>query len=238
MRKNVLTLDVMLAKEIEYDIETGRYKEGDRIPSERMLAKDFGVQRGTARSAIGILKDKGVIISRERAGNYVAPRRIDFDLDAYNSRKVVIERMGISTSVRLLTFEKISVTEKMSADTGWPTDTQVFRIMRLRYAAGIPMALERAHIKCALAPNLTEDDVNNKSIYSSLARKYNEFVDHAESKVTAAFANGLESILLNVKESRPVMRYEGLVYDREGRLLEYFDDIILKEQIQFISYDR
>jgi len=71
MRKNVLTLDVMLAKEIEYDIETGKYREGDRIPSERMLAEDFGVQRGTARSAIGILKDKGVIVSRERAGNFV-----------------------------------------------------------------------------------------------------------------------------------------------------------------------
>lgn len=238
MRKNVLTLDVMLAKEIEYDIETGKYREGDRIPSERMLAEDFGVQRGTARSAIGILKDKGVIVSRERAGNYVAPRRIDFDLDAYNSRKVVIERMGISTSVRLLTFEKISVTDKMSVDTGWPADTQVFRIMRLRYTAGAPMALERAHIKCELAPTLTEDDVNDKSIYASLARKFNEYVDHAESKVTAAFANGLESILLNIKESKPVMRYEGLVYDREGRLLEYFDDIILKDQIQFISYDR
>jgi len=146
--------------------------------------------------------------------------------------------MGISTSVRLLTFEKISVTDKMSADTGWPADTQVFRIMRLRYTAGVPMALERAHIKCELAPTLTEDDVNDKSIYASLARKFNEYVDHAESKVTAAFANGLESILLNIKESKPVMRYEGLVYDREGRLLEYFDDIILKDQIQFISYDR
>ena len=68
--------------------------------------------------------------------------------------------------------------------------------------------------------------------------KYNEHVDWAESKVTAAFANGLESELLNIKVARPVMRYEGLVYDKEGRLLEYFDDIILKEQVQFISNDR
>ena len=238
MRKSVLTLDVMLAKEIEYRIETGRYTEGQRIPSERELADTFGLQRGTVRNAIGILEDKGVLVSRERAGHYVAPRRIDFDLDAYNSRKVVIERMGISTSVMLLTFEKISVSGKMSEETGWPVDTPVFRIMRLRYAAGIPMALERAHIKCDLAPGLTEEDVNEKSLYESLAVKYNEHVSWAESKVTAVSANGLESILLNIKVSRPVMRYEGLVYDREGRLLEFFDDIILKDQIQFISNDR
>ena len=238
MRRNVLTLDVMMAKEIEYAIETGKYAEGDRLPSERILADDFGVQRGTVRSALGILEDKGIIISKERAGHYVAPRRIDFDLDAYNSRKVVIEKMGISTSVKLLTFEKISVTKKMSAETGWPADEQVFRIMRLRYAAGVPMALERAHIKCELAPDLTEEDVNNKSLYEALATKYNEHVDWAESKVTAVFANGLESILLNIGVAKPVMRYEGLVYDREGRLLEYFDDIILKDLVQFISNDR
>lgn len=228
----------MMAKEIEYAIETGKYAEGDRLPSERILADDFGVQRGTVRSALGILEDKGIIISKERAGHYVAPRRIDFDLDAYNSRKVVIEKMGISTSVKLLTFEKISVTKKMSAETGWPADEQVFRIMRLRYAAGVPMALERAHIKCELAPDLTEEDVNNKSLYEALATKYNEHVDWAESKVTAVFANGLESILLNIGVAKPVMRYEGLVYDREGRLLEYFDDIILKDLVQFISNDR
>lgn len=238
MRNTVLTRDVTIAKKIEYAIETGRYREGERIPSERELAETFGAQRGTIRSAMGILEDKGVIVSRRRSGHYVAPRRIDFDLDAYNSRKVVIERMGISTSVKLLTFEKISVTGKMSADTGWPVDTPVFRIMRLRYAAGIPMALERAHIKCELAPGLTEEDVNEKSLYESLAVKYNELVDWAESKVTAVFANGLESILLNISVARPVMRYEGLVYDREGRLLEYFDDIILKEQVQFISNER
>ena len=238
MKRNVLTLDVMIAREIEYEIETGKYAEGDRLPSERILADTFGVQRGTVRSAIEMLEEKGIILSKEREGHYVAPRRIDFDLDAYNSRKVVIEKMGISTSVKLLTFEKISVTNKMSEDTGWPVDTQTFRIMRLRYAAGVPMALERTYIKCELAPGLTEEDVNNKSLYEALATKYNEHVDLAESKVTAVFANGLESILLNIGVARPVMRYEGLVYDREGRLLEYFDDIILKDLVQFISNDR
>ena len=238
MRKNVLTRDVVIAKEIEYAIETGKYAEEDRIPSERTLAEVYGVQKGTVRSALRILKDKGIIVSEERSGNYVAHRRIDFDLDAYYSRKVVIEKMGISTSVKLLTFEKINVSGRMSEETGWEIDTPVFRIMRLRYAAGMPMALERAHIKCELAPGLTEEDVHHKSLYESLAVKYNEHVDWAESKVTAAFANGLESELLNIKVARPVMRYEGLVYDKEGRLLEYFDDIILKEQVQFISNDR
>lgn len=238
MKKGVLTLDVMLAKEIEYAIETEEYREGDRLPSERVLAGKFGVHRGTVRSALGILFDKGIITSKERSGHYIAPRRIDFDLDAYNSRKTVIEQMGKTTSVKLLTFEKINVTGRMSDVTGWPIDTPIFRIMRLRYAAGKPMAIERTHIRCELAPGLTEDDVNNKSLYAALANKYGEHVNRCESKITAVYANGLESELLNIKVARPAMRYEGLVYDREERLIEYFDDIILKDQVQFISNER
>lgn len=100
------------------------------------------------------------------------------------------------------------------------------------------MGLERTHIKCEYASELDENDVSNKSLYAALAKKYNVHVTRAESTVTAAFANGLESELLNIKVSRPVMRYEGMVYDQKDRLVGYFDDIILKEQVQFISNDR
>lgn len=234
-KKRVLTMDVLLSKELEYMLKTGEYREGMRLPSERQLAEHFGVQRGTIRSALQILLDKGIVISRERSGYFVAPRRIDFNLNAYDSRKAVIEQMGKSSYVKLLTFEKVYVSEKMAAKTALVEDSQVYRIMRLRFANGLPMALERTHIRCDLAPGLSEEDVHNKSIYAALKRKYNIYIARSEEKVTAVYANGLESELLNVSRSRPLMRYEGLVYDRRNRLIEYFDDIILKEKVQFIS---
>lgn len=234
-RKRVLTMDILLSKELEYMLETEGYREGMRLPSERDLALQFGVQRGTVRSALQVLLDKGILISKERSGYYVAPSRVNFDLNAYDSRKAVIEQMGKSTYVKLLTFEKIYVSEKMARKTGLLEDSQVYRIMRLRFASGQPMALEKTHIRCALAPGLTEEDVHNKSIYASLRKKHHIHIARSEEKVTAVYANGLESELLNTTRSRPLMRYEGLVYDKKNRLIEYFDDIILKEKVQFIS---
>lgn len=235
MKRNVLTLDVLISKEIEYAIDAGELKEGDRLPSERALAEKFGVQRGTVRSALQILVDREIVIPKERSGYFVAPRRIDFDLEAYNSRKVVIERMGKTTSVKLLTFEKIYVSHKMALKTGLAEDSQVYRIMRLRYAAGVPIGLERTHIRCDLAPSLSEEDVHNKSIYAALLRKHQIYIARCEGKVTAVYANGLESELLHLDVSKPVMRYEALVYDMQDRLIEYFDDIILKDKVQFIT---
>lgn len=234
-KKRVLTMDVFLSKELEYMLETGEYREGMRLPSERQLAEHFGVQRGTIRSALQILLDKGILVSKERSGYFVAPRRIDFNLNAYNSRKAIIEQMGKSSYVKLLTFEKVYVSAKMASKTALIEDSQVYRIMRLRFTNGAPMALERTHILCDLAPGLSEEDVHNKSIYAALKKKHNIYIARSEEKVTAVYANGLESELLHTSRSRPVMRYEGQVYDRKNRLVEYFDDIILKEKVQFIS---
>lgn len=235
MAKGVLTLDVLLSKEIEYMIETDKYTEGSKLPSERQLADYFNVQRGTVRSALRILLDKGVIVCKQRSGHFVAPRRVEFNLDAYASTKTVIEQMGKSTSVKLLTFEKVYVTEKMAKKTGWQEDSQVYRIMRLRYEGDAPMSLERSYVRCDLAPNISEEDVHNKSLYDALRRKHQIYMVRSEGKVTAVYANGLESELLNLKVAKPVMRYEALAYDRHDRLVEYFDDIILKDKVQFIS---
>lgn len=235
MAKSVLTLDVLLSKEIEYDIESGKYGEGDRLPSERTLAEEYGVQRGTVRSALRILLDKGFVVCKERAGYYVAPERVNFSLDSHVSTKRVIEQMGKSTFVKLLTFEKVFVSKKMALKTGLNEDSQVYRIMRLRYTGGVPMSIERSHIRCDMAPNLTEEDVHNKSLYEALRKKHQIYMVRSEGKVTAVYANGLESELLNLKVAKPVMRYEALAYDRHDRLIEYFDDIILKDKVQFVS---
>ncbi len=234
-KKRVLTLDVLIAKEIEYRLECGDCGEGTRLPSERSLAESFGVQRGTVRSALQILLNKGILVCRNRSGYYVAPKKITFDLKAYNSRKAIIEKTGQSNYVKLLIFEKIYVSEKMARKSGIAEDSQVYRIMRLRFAGGEPMSLERTYIRCDLAPSLTEEDVHDKSIYAALRRKYNIYISRSEETLTAVYANGLESELLKLRRSRPLMRYEGRVYDRRERLIEYFDDIIVKEKVQFVS---
>ncbi|MDD6190758.1 MAG: GntR family transcriptional regulator [Firmicutes bacterium] len=237
MAKNTLKLDVKIAKEIEYWIESGIYGEGDRLPSERHLAEHFGVQRETIRKALRFLKDRGRIITKKNSGHYIASKRITFDLNAFSSRKKIMEKTGKATFVKLLTMEVIQVPDKMLKKTGWPAGTMAYKIMRLRYAAGQPEGLERAHIRCDLVPNLSETDVHNKSIYSFLNKEYGINIAKSTTTVSVVNTNGLESELLNTKYSKPALRYEGLVYDRQGRLIEFFDDIILKDRVQFVKND-
>ena len=233
----VLTIDVLLSKEIEYLLESRDYKEKQKLPSERELAEYFDAQRVTVRAALQILVQKGILISKERYGYYLAPKRIQITLNHTNSFKMMIERMGFTSYVKLLEFEKIKLTEQLAQKTLLAEGTEMFRIMRLRYGNKEPIALEKSYIVCDLAKDLSEEDVNNKSLYDALKKKYRLTINHSSHKVSVVYANGLEAELLKVSTSEPLIKYQGLVYEKRGRLLEYFETIMICDKIEFIIHN-
>lgn len=63
-----------ISRELRNDIESGRLKPGDRMPSNRSLATQWGVGTGTVNAALEELIADGLVISRPRSGRVVAPR--------------------------------------------------------------------------------------------------------------------------------------------------------------------
>lgn len=60
-----------IAQRIEDQIQQGRYKEGDKLPSERELAEEYGVSRNVIREVIGALREKGYAIVKPGKGAYI-----------------------------------------------------------------------------------------------------------------------------------------------------------------------
>ncbi len=55
-------------------IEAGDYQPGDRIPSEALLIREFGVSRPTVARALQDLERRGLVSRRRGAGTYVSKR--------------------------------------------------------------------------------------------------------------------------------------------------------------------
>lgn len=53
-------------------IERGEILPGRRIPSETTLVQEFGVARETARHAVAVLREKGLVITVPQRGTFVA----------------------------------------------------------------------------------------------------------------------------------------------------------------------
>jgi GntR family transcriptional repressor for pyruvate dehydrogenase complex len=61
-----------IVERLEAMILEGSLKRGERLPAERTLAEQFGVSRPSLREAVQKLVAKGLVVSRQGGGNYVA----------------------------------------------------------------------------------------------------------------------------------------------------------------------
>ena len=70
VRQRRLSDDIV--ERLEGMILEGTLTAGERLPAERRLAEQFGVSRPSLREAIQKLVAKGMLVSRQGGGNYVA----------------------------------------------------------------------------------------------------------------------------------------------------------------------
>ncbi|WP_435243530.1 GntR family transcriptional regulator [Streptomyces cucumeris] len=60
------------AEAIRSEIKAGKIKPGEQLPSHRELQERFGIANMTARSALRVLRDEGLIYTVQGRGSYVA----------------------------------------------------------------------------------------------------------------------------------------------------------------------
>jgi GntR family transcriptional regulator len=66
---------VQVADILRARIEAGELLPDRPVPSETQLQQEFGVARGTARKAIALLRDRGLVVTVKGRGSYVNPGR-------------------------------------------------------------------------------------------------------------------------------------------------------------------
>ena len=84
-----------LAARLIAQVERGVLKPGDRLPTEAQLAASHGVSRSVVREAVHQLKSRGLLLSRQGSGVYVAVRPthqpLAFDASVLGSMAAVVQ---------------------------------------------------------------------------------------------------------------------------------------------------
>src|SRR5882762_8004748 len=65
-------LPARVANLITQEIQAGRLKLGDQLPTEQALATSLGVSRNVVREAIARLRSEGIVQSRQGVGAFLA----------------------------------------------------------------------------------------------------------------------------------------------------------------------
>lgn len=102
-----------VADALAQEIREGRLGEGDKLPTEAVLAEQFSVSRTVVREAMSRLKSLGMVASRQGSGVYVlaaSPPSLQFDMEHAVSLEAVIQiaemRRALETEVAALAAER------------------------------------------------------------------------------------------------------------------------------------
>ena len=152
---------ITIHDKIKDDIDLGIWKIGQRLPSERDLADEFGVSRMTLRQAITLLVEEGVLTRKVGSGTYVASTRVQEKMRGTTSFTEIIQLQGKTPSSQLLSYTKTQPNEKERQMLQLDTKENIIRMERVRFADGVPVVYEVASIPEQLIQNVKKEEVTN-----------------------------------------------------------------------------
>ena len=121
-----------IIEELRKDINRGKYKSGDKLPSEKELCSKFGASRSSIREALAALCYAGIIDARCGSGYYVICNSPGLSRDEiiYCSTKIIIQAdktWGISAIKRLLAAGIDGIIVSIDAQDQWTRQIRAIR---------------------------------------------------------------------------------------------------------------
>lgn len=233
----LLNKDEFLANELRYYLIKEDIKYGDKLPTERELAEQYGVQRATVRSAYKILEEEGLIEIRGRSGRYMGHPRILVDLRQIKSFSKKLSDMGMRTENQMLVFELVEVDKALCKKIKLPLGTVLNKITRVRKVflekEVFPVAIEYAYVPEQVAKKLNKFDLEEQSLFEVLSQEYGRIPDREEQIIEIVYANEFESKVLQVNKMTELVMKEGITYDKNGEVIQFLHAVMKKEWMSF-----
>lgn len=215
-------LYIQIKDYIRRSIQNGAIEAHERVPSERELAQQFNVNRLTASRALKELAHEGLIYSRVGKGTFVSPPKINQTLQSLSSFSEEMRQRGQRASSRVLHAAVEPASEQVARALAVAPGTEVVRLVRVRLADDLPIALESSHILEVMCPGMLErHDFAQESLYHVLRHDYGLRMAYAHQTIEAQVASEGELRALECKPGTPILSIVRVTYTNTDQAVEY-----------------
>jgi GntR family transcriptional regulator len=154
-------------------IDRQKLAEGDRLPSEITLAKEFGVSRTVLRETYRLLERDGVIFVRGGAGAFLrsAAPVVKNSLNELNGTGTLIRRAGFEASAEIQSMEVRFAEPEWAEKLGLGENGRVVMIQRLRKANDVTIAIAWNIFIEAIVGNTLQGGILQDSIFLHLEKE-------------------------------------------------------------------
>jgi GntR family transcriptional regulator len=138
-------LYVQLKQDLSQQMDLGRLKPGQLIPSERSLCEKYRISRTTVRQALSEMINAGLLCCKQGKGTFVTERKVNQGLVRFvNFERTVLE-LGLKPSTQVLDNDVIPVDIQMAKILDLPLTSQVLKLTLLGKGDATPLVLYESY---------------------------------------------------------------------------------------------
>lgn len=185
-----------IANIIKERIKNGTLKNGEALPSQKELSQIFSTSIMTARHALGILEEEGIISVVHGVGTFVSAPEYNTDEIGLQGFQNEMDRQKLSIQTAILE-KKHDVVRSDLNDVFSRKDITFSCLVRQRTLEGRPIILQRSWVASgnrAVVEEYTED----KSLYSFFTDKTDIMIVKGKELVSPILLDGDEMSLLEL----------------------------------------
>lgn len=220
-----------LAEQIRQDIYSGKFVQGEKIPSEFELSERYAVSRSTVRKAISVLVSENLLVKAHGKGTFVSSPKVNQNNSSFLSFTDNVKSMGKTLITKTIRISHVSPSERQKRFFGLGDKEMLLEAERLRYVDNLPICVETNWFTSAY-DSLQEKNLDG-SLYAILKNDYNIRPLTGSKTIELCYASSEEAALLDVPRGSALMLIEDQVYDSNGNPLHIAKQVLRGDKFRY-----
>ncbi|MDQ2648186.1 MAG: GntR family transcriptional regulator [Actinomycetota bacterium] len=216
-----------IADELRRRVQEGEFAAGRLLPSEAELSAAYAASRITIRRALEVLRDEGLVDSRQGFGWFVAVDPLRQSLARLGTIEAQLASSGRVSERRILSFGFVPAPLRAIAVLGVD---EVLEVRRCNLADGEPFARVTVWCPPELGRSISRDDAERSPFYELLDLP----LGGAVQTIGAASASPEDAAILGVPVGSPVLRCERITSTEDGRAVLLSEHVFPAHRTEFV----
>jgi len=213
-------------------ISKGILKEGQKMPTEEEICNLFNVSRITVRRGLDELARSGYIYRLQGKGSFVSTEKADMQLNHLIGFSQEMRMLGREPSTKVISIDIMKPPDTVANPLCLTGEQMIYRLIRLRSADDLPMAVERVHLPFFLFPGLEHEKLDH-SLYEILGAKYGCRIHRGTQSIQPGFVTGTDAELLQVQPKSVALYISRTTYTNEDVPVEYVESVYRGDKYKF-----
>lgn len=210
-----------IAETVTGEIAAGRYRPGDKLPTEAEFARRFAVHRHTVRRALSALSEAGLVSARQGAGVFVAHATTDYPLGQRVRLTRNLAQAGRTAERTTIALETRSADAAEAEALRLSDGDPVLVYEGVSFADGAPFSLFRSVFPQDRLPGLGAALQETGSVTAALAQVGVSDYLRISTRLTAQIATPVHARHLGLRPGAPVLRSVSVNADLAGMAVEF-----------------